>query len=252
MKEMERLLGIMKEIRTKCPWDAKQTHDSLKRYLLEEAYETIEMIDQKNMSSLKSELGDILLQIVFHSEIASENNSFEFKDVANAISDKMIERHPHVFQENGTVSAEEVQKNWEKNKRKNENRDSILSGIPIHLPALLKAQRLQDKASSVGFDWDKTGQVIEKLEEEIAEFKQAIKENNELNIEKEFGDILFTLVNISRFTNVISEDALHKTNMKFIKRFSYIEKQFNNNPEKMAAASMRDLDILWEKSKDFE
>ena len=252
MKEMERLLSIMKEIRQKCPWDAKQTHDSLKRYLLEEAYETIEVIDQKNMDSLKSELGDILLQLVFHSEIAAENNSFTFKDVVNAISDKMVERHPHVFQENGTITADEVQKNWEKNKHKSEKRDSILSGVPIHLPALLKAQRLQDKASTVGFDWDKTIDVIDKLEEELSEFKQAIKENNNSNIEKEFGDILFTLVNISRFTNVISEDALHKANTKFIKRFNYLEKQFHNNPEKMSAASMNELDELWEKSKDFD
>ncbi|KAA3609791.1 MAG: nucleoside triphosphate pyrophosphohydrolase [Calditrichaeota bacterium] len=252
MKEMERLLGIMKDIRQNCPWDAKQTHDSLKRYLLEEAYETIEVIDQKNMDSLKSELGDILLQIVFHSEIASENNSFTFKDVVNAISDKMVERHPHVFQENGKVTAEEVQENWEKNKHKKEKRESILSGIPIYLPALLKAQRLQDKASSIGFDWDEINDVIKKLEEEVSEFKVAVKENNSLNIEKEFGDILFTLVNISRFTNVISEDALHKTNTKFIKRFNFIEKQFNNNPEKMSAASMKELDTLWEKSKDFD
>jgi len=252
MKEMDRLLSIMKEIRQKCPWDAKQTHDSLKRYLLEEAYETIEVIDLKDMESLKSELGDILLQIVFHSEIASEKNTFSFKDVVNAISDKMVERHPHVFQENGKVTAEEVQENWEKNKHKKENRDSILSGIPIHLPALLKAQRLQDKASSIGFDWDKVDDVITKLEEEIGEFKQAVKENNKSSIEKEFGDILFTLVNISRFTDVISEDALHKANTKFIKRFNYIEQHYNNDPEKMSATSLKELDTLWEKSKDFE
>lgn len=249
---MERLLAIMKEIRQKCPWDAKQDHNSLKRYLLEETYETIEAIDQKNMEDLKNELGDILLQVVFHSEIASENNTFAFKDVVNAISDKMVERHPHVFQENGSVTAKEVLKNWEKNKHKKGNRDSILSGVPIHLPALLKAQRLQDKASAVGFDWEKPDEVLQKLDEEISEFKQAVKENNTSNIEKEFGDILFTLVNISRFSNVVSEDALHKTNTKFIKRFNFIEKQFNNDPEKMSAASMKELDTLWENSKDFD
>ena len=249
---MDRLLSIMKEIRQKCPWDAKQDHDSLKRYLIEEAYETLEVIDQKNMNSLKSELGDILLQIVFHSEIASENNEFVFKDVVNTISDKMVERHPHVFEEEGTISAEDVQKNWEKNKHKKEKRDSILSGIPIHLPALLKAQRLQDKASSLGFDWDKIDDVIEKLEEETLEFKQALKEKSSSNIENEFGDLLFTLVNISRFTNVISEDALHKANKKFIKRFNYIERHFNNDPEQMADASIKELDRLWEKSKDSE
>ncbi len=252
MKEMERLLSIMAEIRQKCPWDAKQTHESLKRYLLEEAYETIEVIDENDMDSLKGELGDILLQIVFHSEIASEKNIFAFKDVVNAISDKMVERHPHVFKEKGAVSADQVQENWERNKHKKEKRDSILSGVPKHLPALLKAQRLQDKASTIGFDWDSVGDVIEKLEEEIAEFKQAIKENDENQIENEFGDILFTLVNLSRFTKVISEDALHKANRKFIKRFNFMENYFNNDPEKMSTASLQELDLLWEKSKDFE
>ncbi len=252
MQEINRLLNIMKEIRQKCPWDAKQNHDSLKRYLLEEAYETIEVIDHKDMDGLKNELGDILLQIVFHSEIASEKDAFNFNDVAKTISDKMVERHPHVFQTNGKISAEEVQENWEKNKHKKENRNSILSGVPIHLPALLKAQRLQDKASSVGFDWDQIEDVISKLEEEVLEFKQAVKEKDKSNIEKEFGDILFTLVNISRFTNVISEDALQKANTKFIKRFNFIEKYFKNDPEKISAATTTELDTLWEESKDFD
>ena len=162
----------------------------------------------------------------------------------------MVDRHPHVFLNYKKVSAEEVMNNWEKNKHKNENRQSILSGIPNHLPALLKAQRMQDKAASVGFDWDKVEQVIEKLEEEISEFKKAVANNKVNEIENEFGDILFTIVNLSRFSNIIAEEALQNVNKKFKKRFNYLEKKLNNNPQNISNASMESLDALWEQAKE--
>lgn len=252
MTEIQELLDIMKAIRTKCPWDAKQTHESLKRYMVEEAYETLDAIEQNDADHLKKELGDLLLQIVFHSQIASEKDAFNFKDVVKQISEKMVERHPHVFRSDKKVTAEEVMNNWEKNKHKNEKRESILSGIPNHLPALLKAQRMQDKAASVGFDWEKTEQVIEKLEEEITEFKKAVKNNNVNEIENEFGDILFTIVNLSRFSNIIAEEALQKVNEKFKKRFNYIEKKLNNNPQKISESTIESLDALWDEAKEYE
>ena len=252
MKEIQQLLEIMKAIREKCPWDAKQTHESLKRYMVEEVYEALDAIEQNDADHLKNELGDLLLQIVFHSQIASEKNEFNFKDVIKTISNKMVDRHPHVFLSDKKISAEEVMNNWEKNKHKKENRQSILSGIPNHLPALLKAQRMQDKAASVGFDWEKVEQVIEKLEEEIAEFKRAVKRKDTREIENEFGDILFTIVNLSRFNNIIAEEALQRVNKKFRKRFNYIEKKMNNNPQNISDASMESLDALWEQAKDYD
>lgn len=250
MTEIERFLYIMKEIRQNCPWDAKQTHDSLKRYLLEETYETLEAIDHDNPSELKKELGDLLLQVAFHSEIASEKKLFNFNDVVKAIADKMYERHPHVFQKEQEVSAVQVQQNWEKTKHTKENRKSLLSGIPKQMPALLKAQRLQDKAASVGFDWEEVNAVFDKLDEEIAEFKNAVKVNNLKEIKNEFGDVLFTLVNISRFFNVVSEEALQQTNDKFTKRFNFLEGKLDNNPQNISETALEDLEKIWQQSKD--
>ncbi|MCB0282834.1 MAG: nucleoside triphosphate pyrophosphohydrolase [Calditrichae bacterium] len=252
MREIDKLLNIMTELRSKCPWDAKQTHESLKRYLLEESYETLEAIDNQDQEHLKNELGDLLLQIVFHSQIASEKNHFQFKDVVDFISQKMIDRHPHVFGENENISAEEVQNNWEKNKHKNENRRSLLSGIPRHVPALLKAQRMQEKASTIGFDWNSSLQVLEKLEEEINELKEAIIADNEAQKFEEMGDLLFTIVNLSRFLNIVAEEALVKSTDKFRRRFEFIEKHYNNDVEELSAASMKELDALWEKAKEKE
>jgi len=252
MIEMDHFLTIMKRLRKECPWDAAQTHVSLKRYLLEETYETLDAIDLNNMNELKSELGDLLLQVVFHSEIASENKDFSIADVINAISEKMVERHPHVFDKKSGKSADEVINNWEKNKTKSEKRESIFSSLPNHLPALLKAQKLQEKVSNYGFDWKKTEDVVEKLQEEIGEFKIAISQKDLNKIENEFGDVLFTLTNISRFIDINAEESLHKTNKKFQKRFEFIEKQFNNNYEDLSAASLETLNKLWEKSKDFD
>lgn len=250
LTEIERFLYIMKEIRQNCPWDSKQTHDSLKRYLLEETYETLEAIDHDNPSELKKELGDLLLQVAFHSEIASEKKLFNFNDVVKAIADKMYERHPHVFQKEQEVSAVQVQQNWEKTKHTKENRKSLLSGIPKQMPALLKAQRLQDKAASVGFDWEEVNAVFDKLDEEIAEFKNAVKVNNLKEIKNEFGDVLFTLVNISRFFNVVSEEALQQTNDKFTKRFNFLEGKLDNNPQNISETALEDLEKIWQQSKD--
>lgn len=252
MREIDKLLTIMTELRLKCPWDAQQTHESLKRYLLEESYETIEAIDNRDYAHLKNELGDLLLQIVFHSQIASEKNHFQFKDVVDFISQKMIDRHPHVFNNQNRISAEEVQNNWEKNKHKQENRDSLLSGIPKQLPALLKAQRMQEKASTIGFDWNNSVEVLKKLEEEISELKEAIKADNNDHKAEEMGDLLFTIVNLSRFLNIVSEEALHKSTDKFRKRFEFIEKHFNNDVEQLSAASLDELDTLWKKAKENE
>jgi MazG family protein len=247
MTEIDHLLNIMSELRKKCPWDAKQTHESLKRYLLEETYETLESIDNSDFEQLKSELGDLILQIVFHSEIASEKEAFKFADVVSSISTKMVDRHPHVFKDNNNITAEQVQNNWEKSKHKKEKRNSILSGVPLHLPALLKAQRMQEKAATLGFDWSDKKDVIAKLDEEVSEFKEALK--GQENIADELGDIFFTLVNIARFFSLNAEETLQKANSKFLKRFAYIEKHFNNDPAKLEEAGIDKLDALWEESK---
>jgi len=247
-QSMERLLEIMTRLRSGCPWDARQTHQSLQPYLLEESYEVLEAIDHGDMSKLASELGDLLLQIVFHSEIATENGDFDFSEVANRISDKLIERHPHVFGDTKVHSAEDVQKNWEENKLRKEKRKSLLSGVPGTSPALLQAQRLQERAATVGFEWDDVSSVVEKLKEEIEELEEEIQSDNRKKIEHEFGDILFSIVNMCRYYNVSAEDALRKTSRKFVNRFQYIEKQYKD-PRDMKSASLSELDAFWEEAK---
>jgi len=246
---IEKLLNIMKRLRLECPWDAQQTHNSLKQYLLEEAYEVLETIDYEEWQKFKEELGDLLLQIVFHCEIASQNNHFDFSDVVQSISKKLVERHPHVFADKKVHEAREVQENWEHSKMINEKRSSILSGIPRAAPALLQAQRIQEKASTVGFDWGELAPVIDKVEEEWLEFKEAVKLKNPAEIENEFGDFLFSIVNLSRFLQITAEDALRRTNNKFIKRFRYIEKQYEQDPKAMKKASLQELDEHWVAAK---
>ena len=246
---IDKLLDIMKRLRKECPWDAKQTHESLKPYLLEETYEVLETIDKQQWDKLASELGDILLQVVFHSQLGNEKGYFDFNDVVRLISEKLVERHPHVFGDKTVHSAEEVQNNWEHTKHAAENRSSILSGIPQFMPALLQAQRLQEKAATVGFEWDDIKQVIDKIEEELEEFKEAYRNNNKNELFDEFGDLLFSLVNLSRYLKINSEDSLRKTNNKFIQRFNYIEDQYNNNPAAMKQASLEELDNYWNEAK---
>lgn len=246
---MERLLDIMHRLRAECPWDAKQTHESLRPYLLEEAYEVLESIESKDWNDLAGELGDLLLQIIFHCEIASEKERFDFADVVGLISKKLIERHPHVFGKKDLHSAEQVQENWEHSKIINEKRHSLLSGIPKSAPALLQARRLQEKAATVGFDWPEVKPVLEKIEEEIGELKEAVEQDHQPDIEDELGDLLFSIVNLSRHLKVNAEDALRQTNKKFIKRFQYIEKHFDGDPKSMKSRSLQTLDDLWEESK---
>lgn len=249
-KKFTQLLNIMDILRKECPWDKKQTAESLRQYLLEEAYEVIESIDNKDWTELGKELGDLLLQIVFQSIIAEENEFFTIEIVIENINKKLIERHPHIFAEKRVNSAEDVADNWEHIKMNTENRKSLIDGIPKQAPALLFAQRMQEKASKIGFDWDDINRVIEKLDEEIEELKTALNEQNKDKIQEELGDTIFTLVNISRFLNMNAEDSLRFTNEKFKKRFQYIEKHYNGKIDLMKKASLAELDELWEKSKN--
>jgi len=248
-KKFLELLNIMEKLRQKCPWDKKQTAESLRQYLLEETYEVIESIDNQDWQELGKELGDLLLQIVFQSAIAKEKGFFSIEEVIENINRKLIERHPHVFAEKKVNSDKEVADNWEQIKMKSENRKSLLSGIPKQAPALLYAQRMQEKASKIGFDWDEVGSIVQKLDEEIDELKSALKKENRKNIEEEIGDTLFTLANISRFLELNAEDSLRLTNDKFEKRFQFIEKHYNGDIDLMKKATLQELDDLWEKAK---
>jgi MazG family protein len=243
------LLDIMHRLRRECPWDAAQTHDSLRQYLLEETYEALEVLDKKEYQQLASELGDVLLQVVFHSVIAEEKKHFDFGAVVTAISGKLIERHPHVFGDETAADADAVQKNWELNKIRKENRNSALSGVPLHLPGLQRAQRLQEKAAAVGFEWNQMQGAIEKFEEEWQEFKEALNGGNTTEAEAEIGDLIFAIVNIARFLNLSSEDALRLTNEKFRRRFEYIENHFEFNHDRLSNSQIDDLIRLWNQAK---
>jgi len=246
VKLFEQLVKIMKRLRRECPWDKEQTLESLRRFVLEEAYEVVDTIDRRDWQELSEELGDLLLQIVFQSEIAEENKFFTLSTVIEGINQKLIERHPHVFDSKKVNSAREVEQNWERIKLKNENRDSLLAGIPESAPALLRAQRIQEKASRVGFDWKQSNEVLDKIEEEIRELRQAILQDDNQNIEEEMGDLLFSVVNLSRFLNISAEDALRASNKKFMRRFMKLEKKFKNDYDKMKQAGIQELDRLWE------
>jgi MazG family protein len=243
------LVEIMDTLRNECPWDKEQTHQSLRKYVLEEAYEVIEAIDKENWQELEEELGDLLLQVVFQATIAKETGKFTLVKVIEALNKKLIDRHPHVFGNKKVDSAKEVQTNWEKIKIKNNNRKSLLDGIPSHVPALLRAQRLQEKAAKVSFDWSRMNDVVDKLDEEIIELKSAMKDNNRQEIEDEMGDILFSLVNIARFLEISAEDSLRKSSEKFVRRFKYIEEAFDNNYDHMKKAGLDELDKKWEEAK---
>lgn len=246
------LIDTMNKLRAECPWDKKQTPESLRQYILEEAYEVIETIDQKNWQALSHELGDLLLQIVFQCTIAQEKNRFSMQDVISHINHKLIERHPHVFSDTSVNNAEDVAENWESIKINAENRSSLLSGIPENAPALLRAQRLQQKAAFIGFDWTNISDVITKVEEEIREFKSALARNNKEHIGEELGDLLFSIVNLSRFIDVVAEDALRLTNKKFIKRFQKIEAHYKHDINALKNATLEELDDLWNKAKESE
>jgi XTP/dITP diphosphohydrolase len=244
----EDLVKIVKVLRKECPWDRKQTHQSIKDNLIEEAYEAVEAIDREDFEELKKELGDLLLHVVFHSRMATETEDFNIEDVIYAIQEKLIRRHPHVFGDTKTESEQEVAENWEAIKMK-EGKKSVLDGLPAHLPALIKAQRMQEKAANVGFDWPEWHQVWDKLEEELAELKEVLKEQDLEKSKEEFGDLLFSLVNVGRFFDLNAEDSLRMTNRKFIRRFRYIEEQVQSSDRSMKEVSLEEMDGIWEEAK---
>jgi len=246
----ERLLIMMDELREKCPWDKKQTIESLRHLTIEETYELADSIIEKDMANIKKELGDILLHIVFYARIASETNEFDIADVINSLCDKMISRHPHIYGDVKVENEQDVKENWEKLKLKEGNK-SVLAGVPVSLPSLVKASRIQDKARAVGFDWEKPEQVWEKVEEEISELKHEVEmKASREKIEGEFGDVLFSLVNYGRFLSINPEDALEKTNKKFIKRFQYLEQEAGKQGKKLEDMTLAEMDVYWNRAKE--
>lgn len=247
-EKFQELAGIMFKLRKECPWDREQTHDSIKGATIEETYELIEAIDLKNFDEMKSELGDLLLHILFHSVIAEENKQFNINDVIDSIKDKLIRRHPHVFGNTKVNGTEEILKNWEEIKL-SEGRDSVLEGVPKNLPSLARAYRLQEKASKVGFDWDNKKDVWKKVIEEIEEMHEMEENNNKVKLEEELGDVFFALTNYARFLGINPENALRLTNEKFIKRFSYVEKKIKESGKKLTESNLKEMDKFWEESK---
>jgi len=240
----EDLLELMARLRKECPWDREQTHESLKKYLIEEAYEVLDAIDSGDDGKLREELGDLLLQPVFHARIAQERGAFDIYDVIDSLIKKLIERHPHVF---GDADPDDVLKNWEK--KKGEKRESVLEGIPRHLPALMRSQKLQDRASRVGFDFERIDQVFEKIEEEIGELRESIEKGEKENLEHEIGDILTAVVELARFLGVDAESALQKANERFIKRFTFIEEEAKKRGKSIEDLSLEEMDKLWIRAK---
>jgi XTP/dITP diphosphohydrolase len=247
----ERLLNIMDELREKCPWDKKQTFDTIRNLTIEEVYELAEAITDKNNEEIKKELGDIALHLVFYSRIASETKEFDIADVLNSVCDKLIYRHPHVFGDVKVKDDIEVKHNWEELKVKEHNR-SVLAGVPGTLPALIKANRIQEKVRAVGFDWDDPSQVWDKLDEELDELKKEIKSGNEDKREAEFGDLLFSVVNAARLHGVDPESALERTNRKFIKRFKFLETQVNTEGRKLKDMNLDEMNAIWEQAKKYD
>ncbi|MBN2733142.1 MAG: nucleoside triphosphate pyrophosphohydrolase [Balneolaceae bacterium] len=253
-QDFDNLVKIVKILRKECPWDRKQTHESIKDNLIEEAYEAVDAIDTNDFDELKKELGDLLLHVVFHSRMATETDSFTIDDVIYSIQEKLIRRHPHVFGDVEVEDEKEVAKNWESLKM-NEGRKSILEGIPPHLPALIRAQRMQEKAGNVGFDWKKSDngktQLWDKLQEELDEFKEVYHQadQNPERIAEEYGDLLFSIVNAGRFLDLQAEDALRITNKKFQNRFRYIEEQIQKTGRSFGDVTLREMEEYWQEAK---
>ncbi|TYP94980.1 XTP/dITP diphosphohydrolase [Fodinibius salinus] len=248
-KEFKDLVDIVQILRKECPWDRKQTHESIKDNLIEEAYEAVEAIDTGDFNDLKKELGDVLLHVVFHSRMADESDTFTIDDVIYSIQEKLIRRHPHVFGDKEAEDEEQVAENWENIKLK-EGKESILDGIPKQLPGLIRAQRMQEKAANVGFDWPEFNQVWDKLEEELQELRDALEEGDQKQTQKEFGDLLFSLVNAGRFFDLNAEDSLRQTNRKFIQRFQFIEEQLNDQGKSISDATLEEMDDHWNTAKN--
>lgn len=247
-----RLLKIMDELREQCPWDKKQTLESLRHLTIEEVYELGDAIINKDMAELKKELGDVLLHIVFYARIASETRDFDITEVINACCDKLIERHPHIYGDVKVQDEEEVKQNWEKIKlkEKGDKKKTVLGGVPRGLPAMVKAQRMQEKARGAGFDWEKPEQVWEKVQEELNELKEEVHSKQaQEKIEEEFGDLLFALVNYGRFIGVNPENALEKTNQKFLRRFNYMEEKITGQGKSLADCKLDEMDVFWNEAK---
>jgi XTP/dITP diphosphohydrolase len=245
----ERLLTIMDELRAGCPWDKKQTLESLRYLTIEETYELSDAILEKDMNEIKKELGDLMLHLVFYSKIASETNSFDITDVLNGICDKLVHRHPHIYSDVTANDAETVKNNWEKIKLGEGVRKTVLGGVPASLPAMVKAYRIQEKARGVGFDWDHVGQVWDKVQEELGELQYEKLNGSPEKIEDEFGDLLFALINYARFIDINPEDALERTNKKFIRRFNFIEQKVNETGKSMHDMTLAELDVFWNEAK---
>lgn len=244
----ERLLNVMDDLREKCPWDRKQTLESLRHLTIEETYELSDAIMNNDLTGLKGELGDLFLHLVFYSKIASEQQAFDVADVLNAICEKLIYRHPHIYGDTQATTEEEVKANWEKLKLK-EGKNSVLEGVPVSLPALVKAVRIQDKVKGVGFDWSDVADVRAKVSEEMDELQQAIEQQDSIAIEEEFGDVLFSLVNYSRFLKVNPEDALERTNRKFQRRFQLMEELIRTSGHSLESMTLQEMDVYWEQAK---
>lgn len=247
----ERLLNIMDDLRAKCPWDQKQTLESLRHLTIEETYELSDAILKKDTLEIKKELGDVLLHIVFYAKIGSETNDFTITEVINTLCEKMIARHPHIYGDVKVETAEQVTQNWEKLKQK-EGPKGALAGVPSSMPSLLKALRIQDKARAIGFDWEEPGQVWEKVQEELNELQAEVKNNHQQKLESEFGDVLFALINYARFLNINPEDALEKTNQKFISRFNYMEQKIKEQGKALVDCEVKEMDLFWNEAKKLE
>lgn len=252
LKAFEELLTIMDNLRANCPWDKKQTIDSLRYLTIEETYELSDAIIEKDLDEVRKELGDLMLHIVFYSKIASEQGAFDIKDVLEGISKKLINRHPHIYGDVKVENANDVANNWEQIKL-DEGRSSVLEGVPNSLPAMIKAYRIQDKVKGVGFDWEQPHQVWEKVKEELDELNDEVVKNADIaRVEDEFGDVLFSLINYARFINVNPEDALEKTNRKFIKRFKYLEEKTIKMGRSLHDMTLAEMDVYWNEAKGLE
>jgi XTP/dITP diphosphohydrolase len=251
LESFSRLLEIMDELREKCPWDREQSFESLRNLTIEETYELADAIINKDLQGIRKELGDLLLHVVFYSRIASETGVFDLGDVCNALNEKLIFRHPHVFGDIKVNNTRNVIENWEDLKIKEGNK-TVLGGVPKSLPAMIKANRIQEKARAVGFDWEAREQVWEKVNEELNELKGAIDEGNEFKIEDEFGDLFFSVINAARLYNIDPETALERTNMKFIKRFNYLESNTLHKGKSLRDMKLEEMNLIWEQAKKFE
>lgn len=249
LQAFDRLLTIMDELREQCPWDKKQTMETLRHLTIEEVYELGDAILEKDLEEVKKELGDVLLHIVFYSRIGSETNSFDIADVCHSICDKLIERHPHIYGDVKVENEEDVKRNWEQIKLKEKGKTSVLQGVPKSLPAMVKANRIQDKVAGVGFDWEHPEQVYEKVEEELNELKIEVANGNADKMESELGDVLFSIINYARFLKINPENALERTNKKFIKRFQYLEAKSREINKSLSEMSLSEMDVFWEEAK---